>query len=102
MANSTEIPNLASELFEMSKSYLDQEALDPLRRTGRYALFSLGGAILYAFGALLLSIAALRYTLDLFPSTPLFRVLAYVTIALVAVGLSALLVWRSSKTESIR
>ena len=102
MANTNEIPSLVSELFEMSKSYLDQEAVAPLKRTGRYAAFSLGGGVLYAIGLLLLSFAALRFAGSLLPESDLYSVLAFVVTALVLIGVGALIMWRASKTGSIQ
>ena len=102
MADSAEIPQLASELFELSKGYLDQEAVQPLKRTGRYAAFSLSGGALFAIGWLLLAIAAVRAIQDALPSTELFSVLAYVLAALGAVGIGGLVMWRATKAGGIR
>lgn len=102
MGNSAEIPQIATELYEMSKSYLEQEALQPLRRTGRYAGYSLAGGLLLAIGWLFLSIATVRYTRELLPDTELFSVLGYVIAALALLGVGALLMWRSTKAEGIR
>ena len=102
MSNPTEIPQLASELFEMSKSYLEQEAVEPLRHTGRYAGLSLGAGMLFAIGWLFLSIAGVRYLQDLLPDTELWSVLAYVITAVVSLGIGGLLIWRATKTESIK
>jgi hypothetical protein len=50
MADQVEIPQLATELFEMSKGYLDQEVRAPLKRTGAYMKFSLIGGALFSLG----------------------------------------------------
>ena len=102
MGSPAEIPQIATELYELSKSYLDQEAVQPLRRTGRYAAFSLAGGALYAIGWLLLSIAGVRFAQEMLPDTELYSVLAYVVTALVSVGVAALVLWRASKVEGIR
>lgn len=99
MSKPTEIPQIASELFEMSKEYLDQEVVAPLRHTGRYLGFSLGGGALFAIGWLLLAVSAVRLAQDLLPDTELWSVLAYVVAAVVLLGVAALLVWRASKAK---
>lgn len=102
MSEQAEIPQLASELFEMSKKYLDQEAVQPLKRSGRYAGFSVAAGALFAVGWLLMSIAGLRYITERLPDTELYSVLAYTLAALAAVALAALLMWRATKTKGIR
>ncbi len=99
MSNPAEIPQIASELFDMSKEYLDQEVVAPLRHTGRYLGFSLAGGGLFALGWLLLSVAAVRLSQDLLPDTELWSVLAYVIAAVVLLGVAALLIWRASKAK---
>ena len=86
-----EIPQLISELIEMSKAYLAQETVAPLRRVARFAGFSLLAGLLFAAGWLLLSIAGLRLVLDLLPDSALWSVLGYVIGAVLA-GLLALIV----------
>lgn len=92
MARPAEIPQLASELFDLSKQYLDQEAVQPLRTVGRYFGLSVGGGALLALGWLMLSIAALRLVTDLLPDGTLWSSLAYVITALLAAALAGILV----------
>ena len=99
---SAEIPQLATELFEMSKSYLDQEAIQPLKRTGRYAAFSMAGGGLFAVGWMLIAVAGVRAVRYALPATELFSVLAYILGALAALSVGALLIWRASKAAGIR
>ncbi len=77
MAKPAEIPQLVTELVDMSKAYLQQETVDPLKRVGRYAGFSLAGGLLLAIGWLLLAIAFARWVTDLLPAGELWEVLAY-------------------------
>ena len=99
LLNAAEIPRLVSELFELSKGYLEQEAVAPLRRTAQYAGFSLLGGVLFALGWLLLVIAGLRLALDLLPDTPLWSVVAYLIGALLALGLAATIVWAADRSK---
>lgn len=50
------------ELWEMFRSYLRQELLDPLRGTGRYLVFGLLGSVFLAIGVVLLALGVLRAT----------------------------------------
>jgi uncharacterized membrane protein YuzA (DUF378 family) len=102
MARPAEIPQLASELFDLSKQYLDQEAVQPLRTVGRYLGLSLGGGALLAMGWLFLSIAALRLVTDLLPEGVLWSTLAYVITAVAAAGLAGILVKYASSRGTPR
>ena len=94
-----EITQLVTELFEMSKQYLEQETVAPLRRTARYAGLSLLAGFLFAVGWLLLVVAELRWVMALVPDTPLWSVLAYAIATITAVGLAALIVWAASRSR---
>ncbi|MCY3538530.1 MAG: hypothetical protein F4Y75_01890 [Acidimicrobiia bacterium] len=83
-----EISRLASELFEMSKQYLAQETVDPMRRVAAFAGYSLLAGVLFTLGWLLLTIAGLRLVLDLLPDHALWSGLGYLAAALVAVLIS--------------
>ena len=63
MARQAEIPQLATELYDLSKDYIEQEVVSPLRHTGRYLGLSLAGGGLLAIGWLLLAVAAVRTAL---------------------------------------
>ncbi len=94
-----EISQLVTELFEMSKQYLEQETVAPLRRTARYAGLSLLAGVLFAVGWLLLVVAELRWLMDLLPDTPLWSVLAYALTAITALGLAALIIWGAGRSR---
>ena len=102
MADQAEIPQLATELFEMSKGYLDQEVRAPLKRTGAYMKYSLIGGALFSLGWLFLSIAGLRALQEALPESDLYSVLAYVVAAVVSVGAAGLMMWRATKTDGIK
>ena len=96
----TEIPKLISELFEMSKSYLEQEAVAPLRRTARFAGISLLGGFLFALGWLFLAVAGLRLIQALLPDTPLWSVLAYVIGGLAALAGAVAVIWAANRSKA--
>ena len=54
------IPQVASELWELSTAYAKQQTIDPLKGLGRFLGFGVGGAILFALGSILMLLAALR------------------------------------------
>jgi hypothetical protein len=57
---SPSLPQLVLELRDLLIAYFKQETLTPLKSLGRYVGFGLGGALLLGFGALFLSVGALR------------------------------------------
>ena len=54
------IPQVASELWELSSAYAKQETIDPLKGLGRFLAFGVGGAISFGLGSILLLLAGLR------------------------------------------
>lgn len=94
-----EIPKLFSELFEMSKLYLQQETVDPLRRTGRYAGYSFLGGLCFAAGWVLLAIAILRLVLDLLPDTVLWSALAYLIGAVTALAMALSIMGAAARSK---
>ena len=94
-----EISQLVTELFELSKQYLEQETVAPLRRTARYAGLSLLAGFLFAGGWLLLVVAELRWVLELLPDTPLWSAAAYAITAVTALLLAAMIVWAAGRSQ---
>jgi hypothetical protein len=90
VANPAEIPQLVTELVDMSKAYLQQETVDPLKKVGRYAGFSIGGGLLLAVGWLLVVMAILRWVTELLPSGDAWEALAYVIAAIVGLGIAGI------------
>lgn len=93
MSNVQELPQMVSELVDLSKAYLQEEAVQPFKRVGRTVGVGLAAALLLAIGTVLISIAAMRVIVDLFPDTSLWSALGY-TAAFVALSLVALLLLR--------
>ena len=94
-----DIPRLVSELFELSKLYLEQEAVAPLRRIGRYAGYSLLGGLLLGLGWVLLVVAGFRLVLDLLPDTILWSALAYLIGAALALGMATSIMWAAGRSK---
>jgi hypothetical protein len=58
--SSKSVPEIASELFELTKSYARQETIDPLKGIGRYLALGVAGALALGIGVILLMLAGLR------------------------------------------
>lgn len=58
--SSKSVPNLASEVVEMSVAYLKQETIVPIKALGRFVGLGLAGAILLSFSFVVLMVAGLR------------------------------------------
>jgi hypothetical protein len=54
------IPEIASELWELTVAYAKQETIDPLRGLGRFLSAGIGGAVFLGIGVSLLLLSGLR------------------------------------------
>ncbi|MGD2052192.1 MAG: phage holin family protein [Acidimicrobiia bacterium] len=100
MAGPTELPELITEFVTMAKEYLRQETVEPAKRLGRYAGFSLGAAVAIAFGLLFLSVALVRGMVRLLPDGPNWSALGYLLAALVLVVLIGIIIGLTGREES--
>ena len=87
MASPRELPQLVGEFVEMAKQYLRQETLDPAKRLGRYAGFTIGAGLIAAIGAIPLAVAGNRLVIDLLPGDPSHRMWSGLGYILSALGL---------------
>jgi len=92
MADITDIPDLIREFYDLAKSYLLQETVEPAKRLGHFAGYSLGAAAIWASAVVLLSVAGLRALYDVLPDSPYWESLAYVVFALLLVVFMTILV----------
>ena len=95
------IPQVATELWELSLAYAKQETVDPLKGLGRYLGYGAGGSLVFGLGSVLLLLSMLR-ALQTETGTTFTGNLSwvpYVIVTLAAVLLSALLVWRVVKRK---
>lgn len=100
MSQAADIPKLVSELADLSKTYLVENTVEPMRRMGRFAGLSLLGGILMAAGWILLSVAGLRLLSAVLPDTELWSVLAYVLAALAALATALLIIAGASRSRA--
>ena len=54
------MPEVATELWGLTKDYARQETVEPIKGVGRYLGYGAGGAILGGLGVILLMLAGLR------------------------------------------
>jgi hypothetical protein len=99
MADPREIPQLTTELIDMSREYLRQETLEPAKQLGRHAGKGLGGALAIAFGAFFM-VMALYHALKMWlPEGAWWVVLARFLTALGAAGGAGLVAWRLQQRD---
>ena len=96
-AEPNELPQMVTDLVDMSKEYLRQETLEPAKKLGRFAGMSIGAGALLAFVALFTGLATYALFLQVLPEGDWWVVAARGFTVLVTAGLAGLLGWRMSK-----
>jgi hypothetical protein len=104
MAGTTELPQLVSDFVDMSKEYLLQETVEPVKDLGRFAGYVIGASIVFAVGAVLLAIAGTRGIIYLLPDGSNWSALGYILGALaigLVIGAMVALAGREPATEEV-
>jgi hypothetical protein len=96
MPDPQEIPQVATELVEMSREYLRQETLEPAKRLGKQAGKGFGGAIVMAIGAVCLAWGLYYGLTMLLPDGGWWVVLARGLTAIAAAAAAGIVAWRIS------
>lgn len=94
MAEPSEIPQLTTELIDMSREYLRQETIEPAKRLGKHAGMGFGGALVLSLGALFLVFALYSALKALLPDGEWWVVLARFLTAIAAAGAAGIVAWR--------
>ena len=96
------VPEVAADLWALTKEYARQETVEPIKDLGRYLGWGVGGAVLGGFGFVMLLLAALRAlqteTGDLFKGDRSFY--PYVIVIILALGaivIAVTLIQRTAK-----
>ncbi|MFZ0015447.1 MAG: phage holin family protein [Acidimicrobiia bacterium] len=96
MPNTQEIPQIATELVDMSREYLRQETLEPAKALGKQAGMGVGGAIILAVGAVCLAWSLYYGAQLLLPEGEWWVVLARGITAIAAAAAAGIIGWRLS------
>ena len=99
MAEPQEIPELTTELINMSREYLRQETIEPAKALGKHAGFGFGGAILFSAGAVTFVFALYALLRMVLPDTEWYEVLARFLAFVGALIAAALVGWRISSVS---
>ena len=86
------IPEIATELWALTKDYARQETVDPLKGVGRYLGYGAAGALLGGVGVILLMLAGLR-ALQTETGDALDGNLSWLPYLIVVVVAAALVAW---------
>lgn len=96
-AGPTEIPQLVTELVDMSKEYLRQETIEPARKLGRLAGYGIGAGMVFAIATLFFMLGAYALLRAVLPEGEWWLVLARGLTVIVAAAGAGVLGWRMSK-----
>jgi hypothetical protein len=99
MAEPQEIPQIATELIDMSRGYLLQETIEPAKRLGKVAAKGVGGAMVLSIGAFLIAWAVYHSLKMVFPVGEWWVVLSRFLTALAAAGTAGIIVWRMQSDD---
>jgi len=94
MAEPKEIPQLTSELIDMSREYLRQETIEPAKALGKNAGMGFGGAILFSLGGLFFVFGLYALLQLVLPDTEWYEVLARFLTFVGAAIAAAIVFWR--------
>ena len=97
MADPKEIPQLATELVDMSKEYLLQETVEPAKRLGRFAGLGFAAGFVFAVAALFLGLGAYAVFKLVLPEGEWWLVLATGLTVVFTAASGGLIAWRMSK-----
>jgi hypothetical protein len=90
------MPEIATELWGLTKDYARQETVEPLKGVGRYLGYGAAGALLLGIGVILLMLAGLR-ALQTETGDALDGNLSWLPYLIVLVVASALVAWAVSR-----
>jgi len=99
MAEPREIPELTTELIDMSRDYLRQETIEPAKALGKHAGLGFGGAFLFSLGALAFVFGLYALLRMVLPQTDWYEVLARFLTFVGALIVAGLVGWRISRVS---
>ena len=75
--NLQELPQMVTQLYGMSREYVLQETVEPAKKIGKAAGLGFAAGLLFGIGAVLLSVAGMRWIVGALPDTPLWSTAGY-------------------------
>ncbi len=103
MTDPQEIPQLTTELIDMSREYLRQETIEPAKRLGKHAGLGVGGGAVLGVGMICLAWGLYYGLTQLFEATvsdsAWWVVLSRFITALVTAGVAGIIVWRMQSDD---
>lgn len=96
MTDPAEIPQLTTELIDMSREYLRQETVEPAKKLGKHAGLGIGGAAVMAAGAICSVWGVYHGLTVVLPEGDWWVVIARLLTGLVAAGAGGIVGWRLS------
>jgi uncharacterized protein (DUF849 family) len=97
MATAGDIPELVGEFVDLAKQYVREQTLEPAKKLGRLAGFSLAAALIFVLAAVFLAIAGMRAIVDLMPDGTIWSGFGYVLSALALLAATGLVMWRAAR-----
>lgn len=97
MADVRELPDMVGDFFDLTKDYLRQETIEPMKRLGRLAAFSAVGAIFFVIAAVFLAVAGMRFIVAAMPDGAIWSGVGYIAASLAIVIVTGLVIWRAVK-----
>jgi hypothetical protein len=96
MTHPQEIPQIATDLVDLSREYLRQEIVEPAKHLGKEAGLGFGGAIVMAIGAVCLAWGLYYGLIMVLPEGEWWVVLARGLTAIAAAAAAGIIAWRIS------
>jgi hypothetical protein len=96
MSDPREIPQLTTELIDMSREYLRQETIEPAKALGKHAGLGFGGAFLFSLGALFFVFGLYALMRFVLPEGEWYEVLSRFLAFVGAAVAAAIVGWRIS------
>ena len=97
VAKTTELPEMVGEFIDLSKQYVREQTLDPVKKLGRLAGFSFAGALVLTLAVTFLAIAGARVIIEVLPSGPMWSGLGYIVSSFTLLIMTGLLMWRATR-----
>jgi hypothetical protein len=97
MSDVRELPQMVSEFYDLAKRYLREQTIDPARRLGRLAAFSVAASMLFVLAALFLGVAGMRAIVSVMPDGAIWSGLGYMASALALLAVTGLVMWRATR-----